>query len=169
MHNFWDNGMAADELGDKLKEIGIYKPVPQTVLNADKVRAYMYTVNWQWLVNHLGLCMFIGWTREQMVKILEGLTGWKTNMWEMMRAGERGVTMARVFNMREGFARKDDKLPARLAQPHVSKTINEKPVKPKDLDEALTMFYTFMGWDSRTGKPTDLKLKELDLEWLVGV
>ncbi len=167
MHNFWDNGMAQEELGDKLKEVGIYSPVPQTVLNTDKVRAYMYTVNWQWLINHLGLCMFIGWTREQVARILEGLTGWQTNVWELMRAGERGVTMAREFNMREGFSRKDDKLPARIAEPHVSGSLNEKPIKPKDLDEALTMFYGMMGWDTRTGKPTDVKLRELDLEWLV--
>jgi len=29
------------------------------------------------------------------------------------------------------------------------------------------MFYGMMGWDTRTGKPTDVKLQELDLEWLV--
>ena len=58
-------------------------------------------------------------------------------------------------------------MPARIAEPHVSGSLNEKPIKPKDLDEALTMFYGMMGWDTRTGKPTDVKLQELDLEWLV--
>ncbi len=167
MHNFWDNGMASKELGNGLKELGVYASVPQTVLNAEKVRAYTFTVNWQWLVNHLGLCMFIGWTRAQIAEILEGLTGWQTNVWELMRAGERGVTMARVFNMREGLGRKDDKLPPRLAQPHVSGSLNEKPIDPKDLDRALTLFYGMMGWHPRTGQPTDVRLRELDLEWLV--
>ena len=167
MHNFWDDGMAKEGLDDNLKELGIYQPVPQTILNAQKVRAYMYWTNWMWVGNHLGLCAFIGWTRAQTAELLAAVTGWETNVWELLKAGERGVTMARVFNVRHGFTRKDDVLPPRMATPHAQGAFKEKPIMPDDLDEALSTFYGMMGWDPETGVPTDVKLRELDLEWLV--
>ena len=127
----------------------------------------MYVTNWLWMVNHLGLCAFIGWTREQTVRLLKALTGWQTNIWELQKVGERGVTMAREYNMREGLTRKDDSLPPRIAKPHVSTSLNEKPITSKMLNEGLSEFYGMMGWHPKTGKPTDIKLKELNLEWLI--
>ena len=47
----------------------------------------------------------------------------------------------------------------------VSGTVNEKPVTPQVLDEAVTLFYGMMGWDPQTGVPTEGKLHELDIAW----
>ncbi len=68
--------------------------------------------------------------------------------------------------MREGLTRKDDVLPRRMSMPHVSRTLNEKPIDPEVLDEHVSMFYGMMGWDSETGVPTLAKLQELDIEWV---
>jgi len=114
----------------------------------------------------IGLCNFIPWSRDQRVQIVRAITGWETNVWELMKAGERSVTMARAFNMREGITRKDDVLPPRMRVPHVSGTVNEKPVDPEVLDEAVTLFYGLMGWDPETGEPTQAKLHELDIAWV---
>jgi len=35
--------------------------------------------------------------------------------WRLMKAVERGITLAKVFNLREGFTRADDVLPKRMA------------------------------------------------------
>ncbi|HHX44326.1 MAG TPA: aldehyde ferredoxin oxidoreductase, partial [Chloroflexi bacterium] len=78
---------------------------------------------------------------------------------------ERGVTLARVFNLREGLTRKDDVLPPRMRMPHKSGTVNEKPVDPEVLDENLSVYYGMMGWDPETGVPTLAKLQDLDIEW----
>ena len=165
MHNFWDEGLASSELGENLQDLGVYTSVPRTELTADKVRAYMPVTNWQWLHNHLGNCMFIPWTRDQMVELVRGITGWQTNVHELLRVGERGVTLARVFNMREGLTRKDDVLPLRMRTPHKSGTVNEAPIDPEVLDEAVSTFYGMMGWDPETGAPTLAKLQDLDIEW----
>ncbi len=165
MHNLWDEGLASESLGENLKELGVYTPVPQTELNADKVRAYTAVTNWQWVYNHLGHCMFIPWSRDQMVELVRAITGWQTNVWEMLKAGERGVTLARVFNVREGFGREDDTLPPRMNTPHVSGTLNEKPIDPEVLDEYVSTFYGMMGWDTKDGIPTLAKLQELDIAW----
>jgi aldehyde:ferredoxin oxidoreductase len=50
--------------------------------------------------------------------------------------------------------------------PHVSGTLNEKPVDPEVLDENLSTFYGMMGWDPATGEPTEAKLHELDIAWV---
>jgi len=100
-----------------------------------------------------------------MVELVRGITGWQTNVHELLRVGERGVTLARVFNMREGLTRKDDVLPLRMRTPHKSGTVNEAPIDPEVLDEAVSTFYGMMGWDPETGAPTLAKLQDLDIEW----
>jgi aldehyde:ferredoxin oxidoreductase len=165
MHNIWDGGLAQDPLGEGWQSLGVYVSVPETELNAHKVRAYAVQANWQWFRNHLGCCNFLPWSRDQHVQLIRAITGWQTNMWEMLKWGERAVTMARLFNMREGMTRADDVLPPRMKVPHVSGTLNEKPVDPEILDEAVGLFYGLMGWDPVTGAPTEGKLHELDIAW----
>jgi aldehyde:ferredoxin oxidoreductase len=169
MHNIWDEGLARKKLSDDWQSLGVYESVPQTELNPHKVRAYIATANWKWFQNSMSVCMFIPWSRDQMIEMVQGITGWKTNLYELLKVGERGVTMARVFNLREGLTRADDVLPRRLAVPHVSRTLNEKPVDPEVLDETLNTFYGMMGWDPQTGEPTEAKLHELDIAWVSDV
>ena len=165
MHNFWDGGMAKSPLPDGLTELGVYTTAPQTDMNGQKVYAYTAVANWQWLLNTISVCMLIPWSRDQIVDLVRAMTGWKVSVLELQKTGERGVTMARVFNMREGMTRADDNLPERMQKYHVTKTINEKPVTPDELQTALTQFYTMMGWDPQTGAPTSAKLYELDIPW----
>jgi aldehyde:ferredoxin oxidoreductase len=165
MHNFWDGGMDKDDVGDELKGWGVYERMPQTELGPAKVRAYMHATNWQWLDNHMGMCMFIPWSVEQTVDLVRAITGWKTNALELQQAAQRGVTLARVFNMREGMTRLDDRLPGRMNTYFKTQTINEKPVDPEILDESVGLFYGMMGWDTETGKPTKAGLAALDILW----
>ena len=165
MHNFWDNGLAMDPPPEDLQNLGVYESVPTTVLNSTKVRAYKASSNWQWVHNHLGHCMFIPWSRDQLVEVVRAITGWNTNVWELEKAAERGVTMARIFNMREGLSRADDVLPIRMNTYHKAGKLNEEPVDPEDLQESITTFYGMMGWDPDSGRPVEGTLAELDIEW----
>jgi aldehyde:ferredoxin oxidoreductase len=169
MHNIWDGGLSNDPVGDSWQSWGVYDTVPETELNAGKVRAYKMQANWCWLGNSLGCCAFLPWSRDQTIEMVRTITGWQTNMWELLTIGERCVTMARVFNMREGITRKDDVLPRRMNTYHVTQTINEKPVDPEVLDESVGIFYGMMGWDVETGEPTESKLQELDIAWVQDV
>ncbi len=166
VHNYWDGAQAHEPLPEDLQNLGIYVSTPQTELNSAKVRAYIVGSNWSWLHNHLGNCCFIPWSRDEIVEIVRSITGWQTNVYELMKVVERGLTMARVFNMREGMTRKDDVLPFKMRLPHKSGVVNEKPVDPEVLDEHVSMFYGMMGWDPKTGAPTAGKLQELDIEWV---
>jgi aldehyde:ferredoxin oxidoreductase len=166
MHNMWDEGLVRDPVGEGWREMGVYTAVPATNLSAAKVHAYTVTANMKWLENSLGLCAFIPWSTDQKVEIIRAITGWNTNLWELLKAGERYVTMMRLFNMRCGWTREDDVLPARMAESHRSGSVTEKPVVPEVLSEAVTQFYGMMGWDPATGAPTDARLQELELAWV---
>jgi aldehyde:ferredoxin oxidoreductase len=161
IHNFWDNVVANDPPSEEAQELGLYECMPQTVLNPQKVRAYMYGTNWAWIHNHLGSCIYVPWSRDQIVALVRAITGWQTNVWELLKVAERGVTLSRVFNMREGFTRSDDVLPERMTTP-----VRKYPgIAPEVFEESLSTFYGMMGWNPETGLPTLDKLRELDVEW----
>ncbi len=166
MHNFWDGGMEKDPVPQSLQAQGVYVSMPQNELNAHKVRAYTHATNWAWVDNHLGLCMFIPWSVEQTIQLVRTIAGWETSVFELQLTTQRGLAMARAFNLREGLTRADDALPPRMNTPFKSGSINEKPVDPAVLDANLSIFYGMMGWDPQTGVPTLAKLQELDIEWV---
>jgi aldehyde:ferredoxin oxidoreductase len=45
------------------------------------------------------------------------MTGWDTGVTELLRVAERVLTVARLFNVREGFLDADNVLPERFFKP----------------------------------------------------
>jgi len=80
---------------------------------------------------------------------------------ELEKIGLRVINLERMFNVREGLRREDDKLPERLTDeplpdgPHKGSTV--------PLDKLLDEGYQAFGWDKITGIPTVNTLKELGL------
>ncbi len=166
MHNIWDEGLAHEPLGAGWLSMAVYESVPATELNADKVWAYTVNTNLRWLSNMVSVCMFVPWNTDQIVQLVRAITGWKTNLWELLKAAERSVTMMRAFNLREGLSRDDDTLPARMGESHVTNSVSEVPIDFEVLEEAVGTFYAMMGWHPETGVPTQAKLQELDITWV---
>jgi aldehyde:ferredoxin oxidoreductase len=79
-----------------------------------------------------------------------------------MKVGERANTMARLFNLREGFDAADDVLPSRMFEPLQNGALVGKALDRKEVDSALQLYYQEAGWDTQ-GVPTDTKLTELHL------
>ncbi|MEW6670241.1 MAG: aldehyde ferredoxin oxidoreductase family protein [Thermodesulfobacteriota bacterium] len=114
------------------------------------------------LVNYLGLCKFVPWSHEEVKAALASITGWEMDSVELMRVVERGVTLARIFNIREGFSAKDDSLPKRFAATPPDSPL--KGIDPQKLRQAQQTYYRIMGWDER-GVPTLEKLNALEINW----
>jgi len=77
--------------------------------------------------------------------------------------GERIYNLARAFNVREGFGKKDDKLPPRFFEESVPEgPLKGHPIKVQDFNRMLKEYYELNGWD-RNGVPTKEKLVELGL------
>src|SRR5438552_16225098 len=72
------------------------------------------TSNRNGLRNQIGLCHFLAYEDDQSLTILRAVTGWDITAEEMVTTAHRGLTLARLFNLREGFGRADARLPARL-------------------------------------------------------
>ena len=114
------------------------------------------------LINTLGICRFVSWSEEQIREAVAAVTGRPLTDRELMQVVERGVTLSRIFNIREGFSDQDDALPKRFAE-----TPSEGPLKgldPQTFAEARKGYYRLMGWDE-SGVPTRARLAELGLDW----
>ncbi|MBC8468830.1 MAG: aldehyde ferredoxin oxidoreductase family protein [Planctomycetes bacterium] len=136
----------------------------------DKVRMTVYTQYFYSMLDTLCLCMFCWgpgnlFNYRELEDLLSYTTGWECTLWELMKVGERRVNMMRQLNAKRGFTREHDRLPERLG-----KALPDGPAKGKHVDseafeKMLDKYYGLMGWDSKTGNPTDAKLLELGLEW----
>jgi len=54
---------------------------------------------------------------HQVAEAVAAATGWDTRLWEIMKLGERTVTLKRCVSVRQGASRKDDRLPSGSSNP----------------------------------------------------
>jgi len=164
MHNIHDTAYVSSIQG--IQSLGILEPLPVDYLGPEKVRFAKYHIDWQVFHNCLGLCMFLPYSREQMRDIVQGVTGWNSSIFELMKVGERALTMARAFNYREGFTAKDDVAHWRFSAPLESGPNEGMKIPAEDMAKALDLYYKMRGWDKETGAPTVGKLHELGIGWV---
>lgn len=113
------------------------------------------------------LCYFsaYGMTLKELWQLVIACTGFDyPTVRDLERVGERVSTLARLFNVREGFDRRHDTLPPRnLTEPLPNGPAAGQVV---ELAPMLEEYYRLMGWDMR-GIPTAERLRALGLEWAV--
>ncbi|MEJ2306731.1 MAG: sugar phosphate nucleotidyltransferase, partial [candidate division WOR-3 bacterium] len=125
-----------EQLPKKYKSLGFLEPVAIEDFGTKKVRLYKYVGEWRTLNNFLVMCLFPPWSVIQKVDIVRSVTGWNTTAFELMKVVERGNTLTRIFNNREGFTEKDDWLPPRFFQPKTSGALSKTSVNPRKLQNA---------------------------------
>ena len=164
-HSAFDRNYEEEETMGSVRSLGVLETMPATSLGPDKVRAALYGSLRDHLNNCLGLCQFLPYSHDQVVEAVKAVTGWQTNVWELWKGAERMVTMARAFNVRQGFGPTDDRLPPRMAEP-LGPDGPGAPIEPAALEAALPFYYEMMGWDPVTGVPRSARLYELDIGWV---
>jgi len=97
---------------------------------------------------------------DSFARLLGAMLGEYVATEELLLAGERIWNAERLFNLRAGFTRADDTLPARL----LSEPVHAGPCTGHvvDLAPMLDEYYRCRGWDDR-GVPTEDKLTQLGL------
>ena len=150
--------------------LGLLEPLDARDSSPDKVRFYVYGENLTSSINALCVCNFGPAPRgvlplAKFVNLVEGITGFETSLWELMKAGERCVILARCFNVREGFGKKDDRIPERFFEPLEGGLLKGKKIERTAFEQALSTYYQMRGYDEE-GRPTNAKLQELSLGWL---
>ncbi len=119
------------------------------------------------------MCVFLldmavaSFALQNTAALMEAVTGSLYSPEDIQRVGERINNLARVFNVREGFGRKDDTLPERIMkEPLRSGASKGQFISKEDLNQMLNEYYTARGWDPDTGVPTRDKLVELGLDYV---
>jgi len=161
--NLHDTMYVIKEQMKEFKPLGILEPVPAEDIGPRKVALFRLVQLKRIVFDSLVLCMFLPYSYEQIADVTAAVTGWDTGVMEQLRVAERILTMARLFNIREGFTTTDDTLPQRFFQPKTDGVLADKPLDNTKLERAKSYYYTLMGWDARTGMPTPEKLEELDI------
>ncbi len=145
--------------------------IPARELSPRKARNYAILENWNSMEKVTGLCFFGPAPRsfiqvEEVVTAVRAATGWEMTVEELQRIGERATNLARAFNIREGFSRADDTLPARLFQPLEAGALQGVAMPRAEFEQTLTDVYAHKGWDPVTAAPTRARLRELEIEWV---
>jgi aldehyde:ferredoxin oxidoreductase len=110
------------------------------------------------------VCTFPGpmYTREMQTEAISSMLDKPIVVRELNEAGERVMCQERLFNVREGFSRKDDTLPARLLDEPKPDGPTKGSVVP--LEELKDSFYKAVGYDLATGDPTVATMSRLGIE-----
>lgn len=156
-----------------LAALGLTEPTGALDLGPRKVRLVLYTSYLNAVYDMLGVCVF-GYTARsvtplgKLLALVEAVTGWEVSWWELLKAGERMLAMAKEYNSRQGLTIADDTLPDKFFSPMNGGPVDGKAgLSREKFTGAVNCFYGMAGWDKDTGRPTAAKLYELGLEWLV--
>ena len=158
----------------ELMEVASDKHKPEMVTFTEALNA---------VVDAVGVCKFS--TSEtyathacDLAQALNLLLGYQMDEKDILKAGERIVNLERMYNVRLGLDRKNDRLPERFTKEPATvyrmKEMNGKMEKvavlSKNLiigmEDMLTRYYELRAWD-QNGIPTAKKLEELGLQELI--
>ncbi|MEM3026938.1 MAG: aldehyde ferredoxin oxidoreductase C-terminal domain-containing protein, partial [Thermoproteota archaeon] len=144
-----------------LEILGVPKRIDR-FSTVNKAGLVIYQQNLYSAMDTLVACRFTGYglDEEYYSRMLSAATGVKYTAEDLMLVGERIWNLERLFNIREGFSRKDDTLPKRL----LSEPLTSGPTKGQvvELDQMLEEYYRARGWD-KEGRPTKRTLERLGL------
>lgn len=139
---------------------------PPNASAVHKVNKFIISQNKADFRDSNGLCMFLNIEWEETANLLNLVTGWKLTPDEYLETGERIHTLTRAFNVREGFSRKDDKLPPRQMNeptPEGKAKGCQAFISKEDFEKCLGKYYRLRGWD-KEGKPRYKTLVKLGLK-----
>jgi len=148
-----------------------YMISPEILGSPQKLDPYISTEKPLWVktfqdltagIDASGMCLFSSFAlgAEDYADLISATTGMKVDATELLKIGERIWNLQKLYNIKRGFGRKDDVLPARLLnEPLKEGAPTGKVWRPEGM---LDEYYTLRGWD-KEGTPTEKKQKELGL------
>jgi aldehyde:ferredoxin oxidoreductase len=126
-------------------------------------------------MDSVSVCQFVygpAWQlydTQQLIHMIQHVTGWELDVEELLEIGARRLNLMQTYNAREGFTRKDDQLPKKLFKPLQGGASEGYALSPPKVERVKNMYYQLAGWDEETAKPTDERLTELGLAWVLNL
>jgi len=115
------------------------------------------------LRNTVGLCQFLAYDEPRVVDLVRAATGWDVDEQELRAVVSRGLSMARLFNLREGITAADDRLPKRLHEPLLKGPLSDTRLATEDVQAIVADYYLEQGWHPQTGAPLAGTLQALEI------
>jgi aldehyde:ferredoxin oxidoreductase len=164
MHNMHDTVFGAESPAlDRIRQYGDFQPVQAHGFDENKLQLWFHQTTWRHFLDSVGLCHFLPYSPSQMTEVVNAMTGWQTDIWELLEVGKRSATLAQLFNVREGLTPQDDALPKRFFDGFRNdNSATGKPLDPAEVEQARQWYFGKMGWSDR-GAPTDAELERLGL------
>jgi aldehyde:ferredoxin oxidoreductase len=97
-------------------------------------------------------------------ELIAAVTGWDFGWAEGLKAARRILTLRQAFNVREGVTPDKIDLPTRIKEEPL--TTGPGANQKIDFQSLRKGYYTVMGWDPDTGKPSKETLSSLGLAGL---
>jgi aldehyde:ferredoxin oxidoreductase len=136
-------------------------------------RLMKYAEDWYSVYSCLGICVRqpVMLSYAAAAQLYTSATGIDMTPEELHQAGERAWNILKAANMREGFARKDDRFPDKFLEPlkagdkeiRLMNYNRTKELTREDVEKMFDDYYDERGWDIENGIPTRHKLEELGL------
>lgn len=106
----------------------------------------------------LCICDFWGTlSKETMAEMMTLVTGKQWTEQDMKDVAWRTIQIARAFNQREGFNRKDDTMPKRLAKEALKSGPAAGQAIPQEaFEDMLNQYYKIVGWDENGMMPESI-------------
>ena len=163
-HNIHDTDFT-QETGalNRMRSFDDFEPMKLDDLSPKKVKLFTYHTNWQHLMDCLVMCRFLPYNVEQIVTLVQGMINCNVDKWELLRVGERAATLSRLYNIREGIGKDQDRLPDRFFTPMTGGPLSGVTIDRNAFQIAMDQYYKLMGWDNH-GRPTKNKMKSLSLD-----
>lgn len=131
---------------NRLHPLGILETVPQDDYGLRRM-AMLKTGHCQMIVNDsLVACVMTG---INAIDVMNAITGWDMTMTEQLVVGERILTTARLFNIKQGLTDADDAIPDRYYQGKADGVLVDRPLKQEQVEKARKSYYKVMGWDEK--------------------
>ncbi len=145
--------------------------VDRLKVDEERGRITMQSEDFSAVLDSLVWCKFLRKAFDdfygESASIYEHLTGWGMTPDDLKQAGERINNLKKLFNIREGWTRDNDTLPARVLQEELPTGIVKGiGLTPDDLNMMITGYYRARGW-TVDGLIPEEKLRELLLDDIV--
>jgi len=128
--------------------------------NEEMAKTCSIMMDYRALYSSIIMCSFCNPLPSQVAELIEHSTGLKFGLDEIKMFGERILNMKRMFNIKMGLTQVNDRLPQILLKPFSE---GGSAGRSPNFEKLKKLFYRYRDWDLITGKPSENKLKFLNL------
>jgi aldehyde:ferredoxin oxidoreductase len=147
--------------------------IGNTSLDKNKVRLAWESQKFYSVLDSLCLCQFVwgpSWQLygpDDLLNLCKWSLGWDLDMEELQKIGARRITMMRLFNIKTGMGKSDDRIPAKALIKLPNGPYEGAAVDNNEFLIARDYYYELAGWDTETTMPLPETLRDLGIDWAV--